>query len=1426
MKKFIPLLFFLFSILFFNYSSAQVTIAQQNFDGGTPTMTYTGGTLTSANGPFPNTPNYVSANNGLQVNNTSQDIEFSTVNTSAYSNVSFSLRLASFAGTSGNGADTTDDVTISISTDGGASYSEELRVRGIGNAKWGFSGTNAGTGNASAIYDGDNSLTIFQPVSGGYRTTDGYSYLSITDLPNSTLLRVKVEITNNNANEIWVIDDALIEGVSSSPCITPTAQPTTLNFSNITNTSFDGNFSASIPAADEYLIIYSTSATLGANPVDTTTYTNGDTIGSGTVLQSNSSNSFSLAGLNPSTTYYLFVYSYNVSCSGGPLYFTTSPLNNNETTLSEPCLEESFTSTTFAPTNWISSGASRSTTAADYNTAPAGVSFNSNNGYLTTDVISNPSSLDFYLGRTGNTTTKTLNVNVSTTSQTGPFTTVAVFDHSNVPSSTYNQYTVDLSTYNTEANVWIQFEKVSTTTSPWRFDDVSVTCSSACTPTQTITSFAPSSGPELSEITITGTGFTVGSTVDFNGTAATIVSQTATQIIAEVPIGASTGVITITEAGCPLDSLTDFTLLSGSCSGGSGGIPAGFTDLMFSGIYDDQTDSCHYFELLNPTTSPIDLSDYTIGLDNNFTLGSTVPTTGFSGGTLTLSGTLAAETTIMIRLSSAGACTSCPSVTPDLSFINGGINNNDRLVLVKDYGTGSATAQDVWQNNTTPGAGFDVGYVFTRDNSATAPSSTFSLTDWVYDGDEDCFGFAITITPSPTIDVQPIDINDCDAADVNISVTAGGGGSLSYQWKYNNGGSGWSDVTSAAFSPGIVSGETSTDLSISGLNLDTYQFYCEVTESGVCSVATDAIQITMSNTIWNGSAWSNGLPDLTKMAVIDGSYDTSANGSFQACSLVINTSGTSPEYRLTVSNSTFVEVENTVTVDGELYVETQGAFVQNNNNSSFILSANGESLVNKMTTPLNSVYEYTYWSSPVENTTIGQGLAFANTNRRYWFNAANYLDVLTEINNTDTFTAGPDGIDDDGNDWTYISSGSTVMTPGVGYISMHTPVGFTVGSQYTYTFNGAFNTGIITSSILFNGANGDEDWNLIGNPYPSAIDANAFLTANSSVIQEVAYLWSHNTPANGNASGNQGANFSNNDYAIITTGSGNTAGGDMIIPNGYIPSGQSFFVQGIANGNVTFDNDYRMADTSSNDQFFRTNTTNNTNRIWVNLTSDNGIFNQILIAYVNGATDGKDSMSFDAKRTIYNETAAEIYTSIPNETDRFAIQGKSTGSLTIDEVIPVGFNTQISDPTIYTFSIAQLEGQFFDTNTVYLIDYLNNSIHDLSASDYSFTSNVGEFDSRFEIVFNPNSLSTSDYTTNNVDLSIIELSDNQVQFSITNSLTIKSIKIFDLLGKEIYNFKCNNATEIINLDNLSQSLYFAKVKLSNGQEITKKAIKK
>jgi hypothetical protein len=77
-----------------------------------------------------------------------------------------------------------------------------------------------------------------------------------------------------------------------------------------------------------------------------------------------------------------------------------------------------------------------------------------------------------------------------------------------------------------------------------------------------IDSFAPTSGVADTEVTITGSGFSVNTqSVKFNGVSATVVSATATQVVAKVPQNAGTGKITIESGGKTATSSADFVYI-------------------------------------------------------------------------------------------------------------------------------------------------------------------------------------------------------------------------------------------------------------------------------------------------------------------------------------------------------------------------------------------------------------------------------------------------------------------------------------------------------------------------------------------------------------------------------------------------------------------------------------------------------------------------------------------------------------------------------------------------------------------------------------------------------------------------------------------------------------------------------------------------
>lgn len=151
------------------------------------------------------------------------------VNTSGYTAVQLSFKLASFSvNSAGNGADSGDIVKVEVSPDGGTTYYNTLEVEGNNNACWAYTAT----GVATTAYDGNATPVNFSVSGGTGLKADGYSTVTVTGLPSTTTLKVRITLTNNAANERWMMDDFKITGTA-----VPTGPSTTL-----TTTGFNGAF--------------------------------------------------------------------------------------------------------------------------------------------------------------------------------------------------------------------------------------------------------------------------------------------------------------------------------------------------------------------------------------------------------------------------------------------------------------------------------------------------------------------------------------------------------------------------------------------------------------------------------------------------------------------------------------------------------------------------------------------------------------------------------------------------------------------------------------------------------------------------------------------------------------------------------------------------------------------------------------------------------------------------------------------------------------------------------------------------------------------------------------------------------------------------------------------------------------------------------
>jgi hypothetical protein len=187
-------------------------IANQAFDGLSSddwTIDAGSGNISTDVGAtdFPNDERVLSGTASWQVNNANPTLDLTTVDVSGYSNIVLTARVSSTASTSGNGSDNGDVMDFYVDLDGaGFPGTPDIRIEGNGNAKWGYS---TGTGVASTTAGTPATL---QPSGGGYQTTEGYSFVSISIPDGTNTIALRVEGDNNSANEFWNLDNVQVTG--------------------------------------------------------------------------------------------------------------------------------------------------------------------------------------------------------------------------------------------------------------------------------------------------------------------------------------------------------------------------------------------------------------------------------------------------------------------------------------------------------------------------------------------------------------------------------------------------------------------------------------------------------------------------------------------------------------------------------------------------------------------------------------------------------------------------------------------------------------------------------------------------------------------------------------------------------------------------------------------------------------------------------------------------------------------------------------------------------------------------------------------------------------------------------------------------------------------------------------------------------------
>lgn len=571
-----------------------------------------------------------------------------------------------------------------------------------------------------------------------------------------------------------------------------------------------------------------------------------------------------------------------------------------------------------------------------------------------------------------------------------------------------------------------------------------------------------------------------------------------------------------------------------------------------------------------------------------------------------------------------------------------------------------------------------------------------------------------------------------------------------------------------------------TNYSVTGLAQGTEYYYRvrAVSEFGTSDNSNSITVTTGIENTWNGSAWSAGsTPTSIDTAIIEGDYDTSTEGTFSAYTLTVNSGGSiiiASGDNITVSNAVVNNTDATAFI-----IQDNANLIQEND-----VTNTGEITVQKNSSPLYRL-DYTIWSSPVSGQNLQEFSPETLSDRFYTYNET-----------TDQYNA----VDPSVTDFS-IGNGYLIRMPNdhPEFVDAETP-----GTEWTGSFVGTPNNGDITvnMSTVLNG------YNIVGNPYPSPINIYDFYNDNSGTINSASalYFWrKRNAPSSSSyatitmaayTANNQEGGFGDTGSSIFTDD-----------PSVWVINpGQGFIIQATGS-TLVFNNSMRRG--VNNGQFFRMNQENNLDisRLWLNMTGTNGEFNQTAIAYSNVTTNNID-YGWDGKM-LENNDVIKLYSITENT--KLSIQARETFEDT--DTVTLGYKTENAGN--YTISLNRVDGLFEEGQEIYINDYVLNTTYNLAEGDYSFSTEAGTFNGRFEIVYTiQGALNSNNYVLNSNKV-VVYKDRNNIMID-AGTAEISSVNIYDINGRLLHTANSiNTATTAVNL-NAAQQIILLEIITDKG----------
>ncbi len=554
-----------------------------------------------------------------------------------------------------------------------------------------------------------------------------------------------------------------------------------------------------------------------------------------------------------------------------------------------------------------------------------------------------------------------------------------------------------------------------------------------------------------------------------------------------------------------------------------------------------------------------------------------------------------------------------------------------------------------------------------------------------------------------------------------------------------------------------------------------------------------------------------------------------------------------PGKTITMNNDTKIQNDWYLKLDGKIDLVGKSQLLQTSESD---LDATSAGYIERDQQGQSNLYNYNYWSSPTSpvniianntNYTIGAMLKDGTTSTPQNINwVAGYNGApTTPISIAKYWLFKFDNYANAYANWSQLTETSALRV-GQGFTMKGS--GAISGTQ-NLTFVGKPNNGLITTNTV-----AADQLLLTGNPYPSALDANAFITDNTNSIDGTLYFWEHYTSNNTHILREYQGGYAERN---LTGGIPPISAGVEYIshlgtpskgaPNQFIPVGQGFFVTGKsgAGGTIIFNNGQRgfhkedeagisnvMYKITANAKKPKSSSvaSNNNNdpikvdnfmKIRLGYNSNANYHRQSLLGFMNENASKDFDYGYDGLNI--DDFANDMYF-LCGKTP-LAIQG--VGYFKKEDVFPIGVKTNVAGKVI--FSIDELEN--FDKNQkVYIYDKETKIYHNIKDQTFEIVLPIGQFDNRFLLCFKERNHPEDNAKNQDDSNAKIQARYSHVSsaLKITNTSTestVYNVSLFNILGQfiskwEITNLGQNNIE--IPILNISAGIYITKINTSNG----------